>query len=41
MPYEKNAQFFINKEISLYKLKKFNEAIECFDEAIKINKKLK
>ena len=37
MPYEKNAQFFINKEISLYKLKKFNEALECFNEAIKIN----
>ena len=38
MPYEKNAQLFINKEISLYKLKKlFNEALECFNEAIKIN----
>ena len=37
MSYEKNAQFFINEGISLYNLKKFNEALECFDEAIKIN----
>jgi len=37
MSYEKNAQFFINEGISLYNLKKFNEALECSDEAIKIN----
>jgi tetratricopeptide (TPR) repeat protein len=37
MSFEKNTQFFTNKGISLYNLKKFIEAIECFDEAIKIN----
>nr|MBC8390857.1 tetratricopeptide repeat protein [Actinomycetota bacterium] len=34
---EKNIQFLISKGISLYKLKKFSEAVDYFNEAIKIN----
>ena len=34
---EKNIQFLISKGISLYKLKKFSEAVDYFNKAIKIN----
>ena len=37
MSYEKNTQFLIGEGIYLYKQKKYSEAVDCFDKAIKIN----
>ncbi len=37
MPQEKNEQVFLSEEISQYNLKRFDEAIDCFIEAIRKN----